>query len=153
MILVTSSCVDLALAGSMTISAEMKLLSGGSDRYIGELPTKGIYFFQVEQVPRSVTVYWDYNGDKHPDKAFVCPMIDHVSLYNCNNTINFDETGDNTYIFNTCPADLPTAYLTTRECWECQTCMYFLIPDKTYHPFSVNRPFFERKEICAPNDR
>jgi hypothetical protein len=136
MILVTSSCVDLALAGS--------------DRYIGELPTKGIYFFEVEQVPRSVTVYWDYNGDKHPDKAFVCPMIDHVSLYDCNNPINFDETGDNTYIFNTCPADLPTAYLTTRECWECQTCMYFLIPDKTYHPFSVNRPFFKRKEICQP---
>ena len=92
MTLVTSSCVDLALAGSMTISAEMKLLSGGSDKYIGELPTKGIYFFQVEQVPRSVTVNWDYNGDKHPDKAFVCPMIDHVSLYDCNNTINFHET-------------------------------------------------------------
>jgi|TARA_B110000263_G_C15246265_1_gene481874 hypothetical protein len=135
MILVTNSCVDLALADT--------------DKYIGELPTKGIYFFEVEQVPRSVTVYWDYNGDKHPDKAFVCPMIDHVSLYDCNNPINFDETGDNTYIFNTCPADLPTAYLTTRECWECKTCMYFLIPDKTFHPFSVSNAF--NTKLCNIN--
>jgi len=110
-----------------------------SDRYIGELPNKGIYFFKVDQVPRSVTIYWDYQNDRIPDKAFVCPMVDHGRVMDCSREYPFDGGAPDTYIFSTCPnTNYPTYYLTTRECWECNTCMKFLIPDKTLHPFSVN---------------
>jgi len=121
-----------------------------ADRYMGELPNKGIYFFKVEQVPRSVTVYWDYHSDRIADKAFVCPMVDSGLVRDCSIEYPFDAGDPDTYIFSTCPnSSDPTYYLTTRECWECKTCMYFLIPDKALHPFSVNNAF--NTKLCNTN--
>ena len=115
-----------------------------ADRYIGELPNKGIYFFKVDQVPRSVTVYWDYHTDRVPDKAFVCPMVDHGMVKDCSIEYPFDGGDPDTYIFSTCPnSDYPTYYLTTRDCWECDLCMNFLIPDKAVHPYVVNNVEFK----------
>ena len=114
------------------------------DKYIGELPNKGIYFFKVDQVPRSVTVYWDYHTDRIPDKACGCPMIDHGRVVDCNREYPFDAGDPDTYIFSTCPSsNYPTYYLTTRDCWECDLCMKFLIPDKTTHPYVVRNLQFK----------
>jgi len=114
------------------------------DKYIGELPNQGIYFFKVDQVPRSVTVYWDYHTDRIPDKAFVCPMVDFGRVKDCRIEYPFDAGDPDTYIFSTCPnSSDPTYYLTTRECWECDLCMNFLIPDKALHPFVVNNVEFK----------
>ena len=119
-------------------------LAEAFDKYIGELPNKGIYFFKVDQVPRSVTVYWDYHSDKIPDRAFVCPMIDHGRVKDCSIEYPFDGGDPDTYIFSTCPnTNYPTYYLTTRECWECKLCMNFLIPDKAVHPYVVNNVEFK----------
>ena len=119
-------------------------LAESFDKYIGELPNKGIYFFKVDQVPRSVTVYWDYHSDKIPDRAFVCPMIDHGRVKDCSIEYPFDGGDPDTYIFSTCPnTNYPTYYLTTRECWECKLCMNFLIPDKAVHPYVVNNVEFK----------
>ena len=126
-------CLTILVVISCAAAAE------SNEMYMGELPNKGIYFFKVEQVPRSVTVYWDYHSDKIVDKAFVCPMVDSGLVRDCSIEYPFDSGDPDTYIFSTCPhSSDPTYYLTTRECWECNTCMKFLIPDKTFHPFSVN---------------
>ena len=98
----------------------------------------------MDQVPRSVTVYWDYHTDKIPDKAFVCPMVDHGRVKDCSIEYPFDAGDPDTYIFSTCPsADYPTYYLTTRDCWECSTCMKFLFPDKTTHPYVIRNLQFK----------
>ena len=129
---------------TILISVWNVALAESFDKYIGELPNKGIYFFKVDQVPRSVTVYWDYHSDKIPDKAFVCPMVDHGRVVDCSREYPFDAGDPDTYIFSTCPsADYPTYYLTTRDCWECDLCMNFLIPDKTTHPYVVRNLRFK----------
>ena len=129
---------------TILISMGNVALAESFDRYIGELPNEGIYFFKVDQVPRSVTVYWDYHTDKIPDKAFVCPMVDHGRVVDCSREYPFDGGDPDTYIFSTCPnSDYPTYYLTTRDCWECDLCMNFLLPDKTIHPFVVNNVEFK----------
>ena len=129
---------------TILISMGNVALAESFDRYIGELPNEGIYFFKVDQVPRSVTVYWDYHTDRIPDKAFVCPMVDHGRVVDCSREYPFDAGDPDTYIFSTCPsADYPTYYLTTRDCWECDLCMKFLIPDKTTHPYVVRNLRFK----------
>ena len=129
---------------TILISMGNVALAESFDRYIGELPNEGIYFFKVDQVPRSVTVYWDYHSDKIPDKAFVCPMIDHGRVKDCSREYPFDAGDPDTYIFSTCPnTNYPTYYLTTRDCWECSTCMKFLIPDKTTHPYVIRNLQFK----------
>ena len=129
---------------TILISVGDVALAEAFDKYIGELPNKGIYFFKVDQVPRSVTVYWDYHTDKIPDKAFVCPMVDHGRVVDCSREYPFDGGDPDIYIFSTCPsADYPTYYLTTRDCWECKLCMNFLIPDKAIHPYVVRNLRFK----------
>ena len=129
---------------TILISIGNVALAESFDKYIGELPNEGIYFFKVDQVPRSVTVYWDYHSDRVPDKAFVCPMVDHGRVVDCSIEYPFDAGDADTYIFSTCPnSDYPTYYLTTRDCWECNTCMNFLIPDKAVHPYVVNNVEFK----------
>ena len=129
---------------TILISIGNVALAESFDKYIGDLPNEGIYFFKVDQVPRSVTVYWDYHSDRVPDKAFVCPMVDHGRVVDCSREYPFDGGDPDTYIFSTCPnSDYPTYYLTTRDCWECDLCMNFLLPDKTIHPFVVNNVEFK----------
>ena len=129
---------------TILISIGNVALAESFDKYIGELPNKGIYFFKVDQVPRSVTVYWDYHSDKIPDKAFVCPMVAHGRVTDCRDEYPFDAGDPDTYIFSTCPStDYPTYYLTTRDCWECKLCMNFLIPDKAVHPYVVRNLRFK----------
>ena len=129
---------------TILISIGNVALAESFDKYIGDLPNEGIYFFKVDQVPRSVTVYWDYHSDRVPDKAFVCPMVDHGRVVDCSREYPFDAGDPDTYIFSTCPnSDYPTYYLTTRDCWECDLFMNFLLPDKTIHPFVVNNVEFK----------
>ena len=143
-------CLTILVVISCAVVASADLAFGENKMYMGELPNKGIYFFKVEQVPRSVTVYWDYHSDKIADRAFVCPMVDSGLVRDCSIEYPFDAGDPDTYIFSTCPnSSDPTYYLTTRECWECKTCMYFLIPDKALHPFSVNNAF--NTKLCNTN--
>ena len=129
---------------TILISMGNVALAESFDRYIGGLPNRGIYFFKVDQVPRSVTVYWDYHTDRIPDKAFVCPMVDHGRVVDCSREYPFDAGDPDTYIFSTCPnSDYPTYYLTTRDCWECDLCMNFLLPDKAVHPYVVRNLRFK----------
>ena len=129
---------------TILISIGNVALAESFDKYIGELPNEGIYFFKVDQVPRSVTVYWDYHTDRIPDKAFVCPMVDHGKMVDYSREYPFDGGDPDTYIFSTCPnSDYPTYYLTTRDCWECDLCMNFLLPDKAVHPYVINNVEFK----------
>ena len=129
---------------TILISMGNVALAESFDKYIGELPNKGIYFLKVDQVPRSVTVYWDYHSDKIPDRAFVCPMVDHGMVKDCSIEYQFDGGDPDTYRFSTCPnTNYPTYYLTTRDCWECDLCMNFLIPDKAVHPYVIRNLQFK----------
>jgi hypothetical protein len=124
--------VVVVVTSSSTVEAEM---------YIGELPKHGIHYFKVDEVPNNITVYWDYEENRVVDDIYVCPMVASGKM-DCSKAKHADK---DTYIFTTCPSPSPVAfvdafyYITSRQCWVCNSCLMWLIPDKVIHPRAITK--------------
>ena len=134
MILVTS-CADLALAEQPSM-------------HVGELPKKGLYVFKVDEVPNNLTLYWDYENNRMVDDIFVCPMVAYGKM-DCSKIKYADE---DTYLFTTCPSSDPVYYITTRQCWVCNSCLMWLIPNKVVHPRAVTKSNVEECDFWETRD-
>ena len=102
---------------------------------IGMLPKDGQFKFMVDEVPNSITLYWDYNFDNKADAIIACPMLGYGRLPDCKTPLRAEK---NEYIFTNCPSSEPLYYITTRHCWECLSCRMWIQPDKAMHPRSID---------------
>ena len=120
----------------VTSSSAVEALNQNSGMYIGELPNQGIHYFKVDEIPNNVTVYWDYEEDRVVDDIYVCPMVASGKM-DCSKAKHADK---DTHIFTTCPLpEDPVYYITTKQCWVCDSCLMWLTPGKTLHPRSVTK--------------
>ena len=86
---------------------------------------KSIYRWEVEEVPRNVTVYMDMERDGYIDFVWAFPIQTTGFMESCNPS-EFPKERMDTLIFNTCETTnmnhLKQYYLTNTSGWVCNTC-------------------------------
>jgi len=119
-------CLYLFLLVAMLLVVDVTVSQGQTM----ELPPQGkMVGWEVNEIPRSVTVYIDTDGNGHPDVVLVHP-IRWTNQIKCADwpAIVKDAEKGNEYLFTTCTDPgyrevWGEVYGVIKEGWECKTCL------------------------------
>ena len=133
----------LILTGSgKLLEAQPMNIDGQAPKYHAEVPRfqeidpqkmftsrveflKAIFRWEVEEVPRNVTVYMDMARDGYIDFVWAFPIQTTGFMESCN-PLGFPKERKDTLIFNTCETTnmkhIKQYYLTNTSGWVCNTC-------------------------------